>query len=219
MLSRESYHESWTEEGCSKGLERCGPGCGACCKQLVPVTDPEIGYLQRLVSSLPVDLRSLIRKRAEQATSALGGMNVDPHELCNRTKSDLRAFGVKWFGLDIACPFLVDESCSIYEHRPLICREYAVTSPPVECGTPGSRLIRRLARPVSIWSRTARAGTGHLRWIPLSDALQADPPDTPLTTGPDRLAALLSAGRSSALSSAATAASSEKVPVGPSAGL
>lgn len=195
----------------------CGPRCGACCRQLVPVTDPEIGYLQRLVSSLPVDVRSLIRQRAEEATSELCGMNVEPQELCNRTTSDLRAFGVRWFGLGLPCPFLVDESCSIYEHRPLICREYAVTSPPVACATPGRGLIMRFVRPVSIWSRVARAGTGRLRWIPLSEALRADPPDASLTTGPDGLAALLSAGRVSASSSAATAVSLEKVPVGPSA--
>jgi hypothetical protein len=183
----------------------------------VPVTDPEIGYLQRLVSSLSVDLRSLIRQRAEQATSALRSMNVEPHELCNRTTSDLRAFGVSWFGFGIVCPFLVDESCSIYEHRPLICREYAVTSPPVACTTPGRGLIGRLVRPVSIWSRVARAGTGRLRWIPLSEALRANPPDAPSTTGPDGLAALLSTGRISASSSPATTATLEKVPVGTSA--
>jgi Fe-S-cluster containining protein len=34
------------------------------------------------------------------------------------------------------CPFLEDESCSIHPDRPLVCREYLVTSPAELCAGP-----------------------------------------------------------------------------------
>jgi Fe-S-cluster containining protein len=39
----------------------------------------------------------------------------------------------RYFALGIPCPFLEDESCSIHPQRPLICREYLVTSDPALC--------------------------------------------------------------------------------------
>ncbi|HEY4330425.1 MAG TPA: YkgJ family cysteine cluster protein, partial [Phycisphaerae bacterium] len=39
----------------------------------------------------------------------------------------------KYFDLRIACPFLENELCSIYTDRPLVCREYQVTSPVSHC--------------------------------------------------------------------------------------
>ncbi len=38
----------------------------------------------------------------------------------------------------IPCPFLEEERCSIYSIRPLICREYMVTSPPEHCFDPAT---------------------------------------------------------------------------------
>jgi Fe-S-cluster containining protein len=39
----------------------------------------------------------------------------------------------RYWSLKIACPFLEDESCSIYADRPMICREYHVTTPVGYC--------------------------------------------------------------------------------------
>jgi hypothetical protein len=44
---------------------------------------------------------------------------------------------LEYFRLGITCPFLEDGSCSIYEHRPLVCREYLVTSPAAHCARQG----------------------------------------------------------------------------------
>lgn len=40
---------------------------------------------------------------------------------------------MRYFQQQIACPFLEHESCTIYAERPLVCREYHVTSPPEHC--------------------------------------------------------------------------------------
>jgi len=39
----------------------------------------------------------------------------------------------RYFRLRHPCPFLEDGSCGIYADRPLICREYAVTTPAELC--------------------------------------------------------------------------------------
>ena len=170
----------------------CGPGCGACCRQLVPVTSPEIGFLQQLVQEMPASRRQSIERVSVAAAEALttGGFG-SPDELCAKDKAKRRHLAIKWFGLGIPCPFLVDESCSIHESRPLACREYLVTNPPQACSTPGRGSIERLFPPVSIWSRVARWPTGEPRWLPLAAALRAPMHQTAAETGPGLLSSLL----------------------------
>jgi hypothetical protein len=38
--------------------------------------------------------------------------------------------------LKLACPFLVDDACSIHPQRPFVCRQYLVTSDPALCNDP-----------------------------------------------------------------------------------
>src|SRR5262249_25604325 len=45
-------------------------------------------------------------------------------------------------------PFLEDESCSIYADRPLICREYLVTSPAEDCSRLFEVPVARVEVPV-----------------------------------------------------------------------
>ena len=44
--------------------------------------------------------------------------------------------------------FLVDDSCSIYEDRPLMCREYLVTNPAINCSSPTNQNINPVKLPV-----------------------------------------------------------------------
>ncbi|PYV13431.1 MAG: hypothetical protein DMG07_14545, partial [Acidobacteria bacterium] len=50
----------------------------------------------------------------------------------------------------IPCPFLEDETCSIYHNRPSACREYLVTTPAALCADPGSGSVRGVTLPVSM---------------------------------------------------------------------
>jgi Fe-S-cluster containining protein len=51
---------------------------------------------------------------------------------------------MEYFSKGIPCPFLEDESCSIHENRPLICRQYLVTSPASHCRKPSAETISRV---------------------------------------------------------------------------
>ena len=51
----------------------------------------------------------------------------------------------RYFAAGIPCPFLEEERCGVYDERPVVCREYAVTSPPELCERlePGLEAVER----------------------------------------------------------------------------
>ena len=109
----------------------CRKGCGACCRQLVPISRTEGEALQALIEAMPAERRKAVRARfaaAEAAISAAG--------LTDQGGRSDREISVAYFGLGVPCPFLEDESCSIHPDRPLVCREYLVTSPAELCAGP-----------------------------------------------------------------------------------
>ena len=106
----------------------CRKGCGACCRQLVPISRTEGERLLELVEAMPRERRKEIRRRFAAAEAVLL-----PAGFGDRTGKTDRELSTSYFPLGVACPFLEDESCSIHADRPLICREYLVTSPPELC--------------------------------------------------------------------------------------
>ena len=156
------------------GQISCTKGCGACCRQLVPVAESEAYHLQSLVNELPEPRRTTIRERFAAAREKLQQNNflqpiLSPENLTTEAKQHL---GLEYFRLGIACPFLEDESCSIHADRPLACREYLVTSPAHNCATPTAETVHCVAIPGSV-ARTVRklASSRPLNWVPLILAL------------------------------------------------
>lgn len=82
----------------------CKKGCSNCCKNpTVPFTQPELmGISWYLSEKLPNALRARVKDR------------LTTHATTNE------------------CPFLIDDDCSIYEVRPLICRQFYVKN--ATCG-------------------------------------------------------------------------------------
>lgn len=154
----------------------CRKGCGACCRQLVPISMTEARMVHALVAAMPEPRRSAIRSRFAAAREALrgaglldqvGGRAAVPH-------GELPALGLAYRRLALACPFLEEESCSIHLERPLVCRDYLVTSPPVLCDDPEGR-VRPVPSPVAPSTammatdpETTEAGG---QWIALAAAL------------------------------------------------
>lgn len=109
----------------------CRAGCGACCRQLVPVAPAEARALARLVEALPEPRRSRVRDRFDRALETLNALGI--LEWLDQDPASRHAVGMDYFRAGVACPFLEDEACSIHPDRPLACREYLVTSPPELC--------------------------------------------------------------------------------------
>ena len=124
----------------------CRAGCAMCCRHLVPVSETEAHSLRDLVEDLPPPRRRLVERRfaavrARLAESGLLERILVPGPLGN---DELIELGLEYFVLAIACPFLEDERCTIYAERPLVCREYLVTSPEEHCQDPTSSEVARL---------------------------------------------------------------------------
>jgi Fe-S-cluster containining protein len=161
-----------------RGLKiSCEKGCGACCRQLVPISRPEARLLAQLVEELPEPRRSEIKARFEAAVqrlaeSGLGSDTINFHLIPPAERIPLAK---SYFELEIACPFLEDESCSIHPQRPLVCREYLVVSSPRYCQTLDGDNIKRLKIPASVSSTFSRMeGThkeGNNPYVPLILAL------------------------------------------------
>src|SRR5262249_6627299 len=125
------------EEALESGGKRisCRAGCGACCRQLVPITEIEARLLAGLVQSLPEPRRAELRDRVDATVRRLaeaGVLDLVRH-LEHVPREERESLGLAFFALGIPCPFLEDESCSIHADRPLVCREFLVTSPPEFC--------------------------------------------------------------------------------------
>lgn len=172
----------------------CRKGCGACCRQLVPISPVEARHIARLVDQLPEPRRSQIVARFAAARRRLeeAGMWARLNNRQTWPKGSSTEVGLEYFRLGIPCPFLEDESCSIHRDRPLTCREYLVTSPAENCANPTSETIRWLPMPAKVWVAAARcepdAGGGdQFNWVPLVQALDwapEHPEPAAATSGP-----------------------------------
>jgi Fe-S-cluster containining protein len=137
----------------------CSAGCAACCRQMVGISAVEAQSLAELVAGMPPERRAVIESRFAQAVLRLETAELlDPQapkgqrRLAGTEPSQTRDSGreasARYFALHIACPFLENESCSIYGDRPMICREYNVTSPPEDCATFRHPGVKRIALPL-----------------------------------------------------------------------
>lgn len=116
----------------------CGPGCGRCCHQLVPISEHEAVHLADVVRAMPAAQRSRIVRRFTGAILALdrAGLVAPLTATFSAGATDRAALGRlarQYWGLGIPCPFLHDGSCLIHAQRPLACRQYLVTSAPDRC--------------------------------------------------------------------------------------
>lgn len=144
-----------TNEIVARGIERateggkaisCKAACGACCRQPLLISEPEAFNLADLVDSMPAERRRTIKQRFREGREHFEkldwfGRFDDLRERLKggETEATAREFVsllTEYIEQRVACPFLEAESCSIYEDRPLICREYLVTSPAENCANP-----------------------------------------------------------------------------------
>jgi Fe-S-cluster containining protein len=163
----------------------CGPGCGACCRQLVPISSVEAVALADAVTALPPERRDAIRKRFKAAVARLEQVGLVDKKV-RRGRSALVSTAApgestwenvsrRYFAAQIPCPILEDESCSLYADRPLVCREYLVTTPAAWCSelSDQPQTTARPARMGEVLSDAANAVTGKKTpLLPLTLALE-----------------------------------------------
>ena len=152
----------------------CRAGCGACCRQMVPLSIFEAEGLGEWFVTLPKARQRELEERFHRALVALGEAGVLQRLIEQDWMSDIEAglqVSVDYFHAKVACPFLEDESCSIHAIRPLSCREYLVTSPPELCQDPSMNDVTGVLLPLKgstalyrLGQQLEREGRG---WFPL----------------------------------------------------
>lgn len=150
----------------------CRAGCAACCRQLVPLADAEARNLRRMIQNFPEPRRSAVEARFEQAKAQLQTTGL--LDLLKDTAAippdGLEDLGRLYLSAWIDCPFLENERCTIYQRRPMACRQHAVSTPPQECARPDGR-VKRIA-PLGRGLNAAIDAAEGTRWVPLVLALE-----------------------------------------------
>lgn len=147
----------------------CRKGCAACCRMLVPVSPPEAFALKAMVETLPEERRNVLLGKLNQAqvrleqAGLLARLTAVTEADSPLSDEDMEPLNRAYYALRMACPFLEDETCSIYEDRPAACRELLVTTPADLCEDLINNPVRSLPAPVRVgtvlallWSELTR---------------------------------------------------------------
>lgn len=101
----------------------CSKGCSTCCGRcLVPLSVPEAFRLEEDVEAMPKHRRQSMRRNCLSAAQRL--LSHEPPEPF--TAPAANTFDASPIDLNLACPFLHNRVCAVYEERPLSCREYFI---------------------------------------------------------------------------------------------
>jgi Fe-S-cluster containining protein len=111
----------------------CNKGCSACCKGcLVPLSVPEAFRLKEEIDKGPAEKRNLVWKKCLTASHHLLSQKTTKQFINELSESDpdsplnLNHISNWYSSLKLACPFLHRDICTIYEQRPLACREHFI---------------------------------------------------------------------------------------------
>jgi len=161
-----------SEEAAGRKIS-CRAGCGACCRQLVVISVVEAQGLAELVAKLPAERQATIRARFAAAVRRLeeaglldraappGQRNLVARNV-GSVEASVQDLARRYFAQRVACPFLENESCTIYAERPSVCREYHVTSPAERCSSLFDESVDREPRTLRQACRSAKF---HSRWL------------------------------------------------------
>ncbi|MCP4378161.1 MAG: YkgJ family cysteine cluster protein [bacterium] len=117
----------------------CKKGCAACCRYMVPLSAPEALVMGREIGSLSETSDATTRRALTNAANRiLGGWSDSPFSKTdindeNGETGDIEAIGQWYASLETDCPFLSEGQCTIYDKRPLACREHVVSGIASHC--------------------------------------------------------------------------------------
>jgi Fe-S-cluster containining protein len=184
----------------------CKAGCGACCSQIIPISVTEARRLAEVIAESPPARRDALKARFARTKKRFeeAGLWARIEAHASLEDAEVIALAEPYFALDVPCPFLENQRCSVYEDRPLVCREALVTSPAANCADRGSDAIDAVplaVRPSISLSRVEPlAGDRKHDWVPLvlllafDDANPDEPPERPAAEIVEEFAARLAIG-------------------------
>jgi Fe-S-cluster containining protein len=118
----------------------CGRGCSACCKRcLVPMSVPEALRFKEEIIAEPANRRKSVWEACIRAAQLILRQRppdswIYQTDASNPEQSADVSLISNWYtSLNLACPFLINNVCGIYEQRPLACREHFIKGSSTAC--------------------------------------------------------------------------------------
>lgn len=139
----------------------CKAGCGACCRQMVPLSPPEAAIIADAVDRLPPARKKEVLSAFDRGLAKLADAGIKDAistiYSVTTDKNKVLEINRAYFELDISCPFLLEGSCGIYPQRPSRCREYSVLSPAEYCANPFDKEVKSLPLTLKLCESLAHA--------------------------------------------------------------
>jgi Fe-S-cluster containining protein len=120
---------------------------------MVPISRAEGFVLLELIDAMSEERKATLNDRFNRSMEALkktGLLDVLEQAVANNDRKRLREIGISYFNLNLSCPFLEQQSCSIHPARPLSCREFLVVSDPIHCAKPDPETVENVVLPKRI---------------------------------------------------------------------
>lgn len=115
----------------------CAPGCTACCRFLILLSTPEaIHLVEEVVMKMPMEQRKYIMQSCDEVGKRILEQlpkHLAPKNTANVSGSEIRSISNWYSTLQQPCPFLRNDSCTIYAERPIVCRDWLVTGTASQC--------------------------------------------------------------------------------------
>jgi Fe-S-cluster containining protein len=130
----------------------CRKGCAACCLYLVPISPAEAYHIRDEIFKLPYQEQKTLFRSCQQTTRQLIG-HRSPDALFSPTQNHEERLEIlsDWYReMKLPCPFLVNNTCCIYDFRPLACQEYLVTGHPSKCLPDSAERATQVPMPLRI---------------------------------------------------------------------
>ncbi len=137
----------------------CRRGCDACCRKFMRGLAPaEVFFLLEGLASMPPELRRRVGDALQTAARSLDERGMPAAMAKAGDDRAARLVLSDWWDDNMFdCPFLVNESCSIYPARFAVCREFISLSPPAACDAGRST---QMAKPFSMIDVLSELGAG-----------------------------------------------------------
>jgi len=118
----------------------CRRGCAICCNYLVFLSVPEAFRMVEEVMMMPLEQRQDVIKSCRQLAQRFREKLNEPANMADTIDQSQEArISNCYYSVKQACPFLCNNLCTIYEQRPVICREHIVVGSASQCSTDGAR--------------------------------------------------------------------------------
>ena len=138
----------------------CRKGCTHCCRYLAPVSAAEAFYITDRICAMPAQRRRTILRSSLLSAGYImdNKENLTVGESTKGESGHSRLENISnWYSeLNLSCPFLVNKVCTIYKHRPLVCREHMVTGAASACEAGSPDEPQKVVLPVSVAEALAK---------------------------------------------------------------